>query len=280
MAERVSRAQGVVRALAAKLRLVGHDADGVAPDAAGKQRRAHKRAHAGALLADDGHEDAGQERRARGHVAEGVGGGKREGAGHLPVGHRAAAQPERRAVKAGLGGVGAFGAEAGEVRVHEAGVGLVQRLVIETQAAQRRQADVREEHVGRLEQLEEGSLAIRIFQIDARQALAAVLDGEQRIFIVLAHDHLELTGAAHLVADLGFHFDDFCAERAQHARRGRGGNDRRQLHDTDPLEGHLLHLLHCDNTPILGWGALRLTSPRRISPPFPAPPGSDGASGR
>ena len=280
MAERVGRAQGVVRALAAELRLVRHDADGVAPDAAGKQRRAHKRAHAGALAADERHEDARQEGRTRGHVAEGIGGREWERAGRLPVGHRAAAQPERRAVKARLGGIGALGAEAGKVRVHKSGVGCVQRLVIETQTAQRRQADVREEHVGRLEQPEHGRLAVRIFQIDARQALAAVLDGEQRVFIVLAHDHLELTGAAHLVADPGFYFDDFRAERAQHARRGRGGDDRRQLHNANPLEGHLLLLLHSDVNSYLGMGVMLLSARRRIARPAPAPPGSGGASDR
>src|SRR5699024_5077159 len=77
VAERVTGAEGVAHTVAGELLLVGYHAYRVAPYAACHERSADEGAESGLLSAQDGHEYAGEERAAGGHVAEGV--GRREG---------------------------------------------------------------------------------------------------------------------------------------------------------------------------------------------------------
>jgi len=129
----------------------------------------------------------------------------------------------------------------------------VQRLVAESQASQRRKTYVGKQHVRALQQLQEGFLALRSLQIYGCQRFPAVLDGEERIPVVPAGHHLELSRPAHLVADGGLDLYYLRAVGAQHAPRGGRGHHGGKLDHPDALQRQGLILCH-DCPPFKSFG--------------------------
>ena len=100
--------------------------------------------------------------------------------GRQDVRHPAAC-PERRRVVTGLVGVRAPDAVAVTARVHERRVPLGERLGVEAEAAERAGPEVREEHVGRLEQLVQDRAALLVSEVERDERLPRLASAIDRL---------------------------------------------------------------------------------------------------
>ena len=75
------------------------------------------------------------------------------------------------------------------------------------------------------------------FEVDGHEPLAAVLNSEERVFIILAHDHLEFTAAAVIVSCESLYLYDIRAVGTEHSAGSGCRDDRRKLDDLQPFKG-------------------------------------------
>ena len=93
----------------------------------------------------------------------------------------AAARPERGGVVARLVGIGTAHAVAVAARVHQPREARPHRLGVEPEPSQRAGSHVREQHVGRVEELIEQRAAFGSLQVDRDRALAAIRQRHRQI---------------------------------------------------------------------------------------------------
>ena len=160
-----------------------------------QQRRVHELALARLPACEQRRARAGRERHARAVVAHAAALERRLAAGCRQQAGDATARPERGDVVRGAVAVVAGHAEAGDDRVHEPRVVRAQRLEVEPEPLERVEADVREEDVGAVDQLEREVEAARLREVDDDAALRAVVHLERRVERHVAAEHLgEATG--------------------------------------------------------------------------------------
>ena len=241
------------------------------------QRRRHELALTRALPVEQRGADAAGERRARVVVAHPAALERQLAARRGEQVGDAGARPERGDVERRLVGIRSFAAETGDVAVHEPRVAGQQRHVVEAEAGQRRAAHVRDEHVGGIEQVERGGLAVVRPEVEHDAALAAVVELEDRVVRQVVAEHL--AELARRVALRRLDLDDVGAPVGEHAARRRAGDPHAELHDLDPVQRTRHRHLHDDQR---GTPSAPLTNGRQSVEPIRAGPNrpvNDGVAG-
>ncbi len=120
----------------------------------------------------------------------------------------------------------------------------MERLITQPQPVQGRGPDVCQQYVRVGQKLQHGFFALRRFQVDRNQGFAAVLNGEQRVFVILADHHFKLARPALLVAYGGLDLDDLGAVSAEHPAGCGGGHHCGKLNDLYAFQWHFDFVFH------------------------------------
>ena len=158
--------------------LCAHDGLCVDPHTGAVEGVGDQGALAGDVTAPQCGDHAAEDEQTGDHVAIAAGGTDGEGTFLHPTHTGADPRPEGGDVEAGGFGVGAAVTVAGEVEVDELGELFFQGVVVQPHLGQTLHAHAGAEHIGVLQQLHKHCSAAFGFQIQADQALAVVLDGE------------------------------------------------------------------------------------------------------
>ena len=147
-------------------------------------------------------------------------------------------------VVAGATALGAVVAEAGDRQHHEARVALHERVDPEPEALEDAGAEVLDEHVGAVDELQQ-HLAVGLgLEVEGDGLLVAV-GGEEvrRLAVVLGADERRPPPAGVVAAARGLDLDDAGAEVAHHHRGVRPGQGTGEVDDQDAVQraGHGPH---------------------------------------
>jgi hypothetical protein len=147
----------------------------------------------------------------------------------------AGARPEGADVVGRPVAIGSARAVAGEVAVDEAAVDRVDAGEIETDTRQRAHAQVRDQHVGALDQACRDGAAFGVLEIDGDAALAAIVELERRIDRHVDAGRVQ-EQSAHRIAGRRLELDHLGAPVGEDAGGRRSGHPEAQLENSNAFK--------------------------------------------